>query len=386
MASVPIQPPPSQSSDFSNTTIVLLIGVGGLNLNGTPIPSTETLVVNEYGKEDNIKSITNHLLKIPVKSVEVMDVSISNAKDVISSLGKRVKKDKEDMIVMNLCDGNEEGDGYPGLSVIKYLEDEGVPFTGSRSEFYIETHSKIHLKGLLLDSGVPTSQFVVIEEGNEESCVLEGASMIGWPMILKPSVSYASLAISYSSVVRDLSSALSQISRVHLQTTSPLFLERFLPGREFTVLVTGDTVDTCRVYKAAERVFDQRLPVEQRLLAFDKYWEGCDLEGEGKKKKEEEGAHSFMRYEVAPDEFQDVLQDVAKRAYFACKGTGYGRVDLRTTSTTSAEDVMVLEVNAQCGLGFDKDSSSMAEILIMSGIEPSDFLTGLFETSRNRMV
>ena len=67
-------------------------------------------------------------------------------------------------------------------------------------------------------------------------------------------------------------------------------------------------MDTCRVYKAAERVFDQRLPVEQRLLAFDKYWEGCDLEGEGKKKKEEEGAHSFMRYEVAPDEFQDVLQ------------------------------------------------------------------------------
>jgi D-alanine-D-alanine ligase-like ATP-grasp enzyme len=76
--------------------------------------------------------------------------------------------------------------------------------------------------------------------------------------------------------------------------------------------------------------------------------------------------------------------DVAKRAYLACNGTGYGRVDLRTSTPDSIDDVMVLEVNAQCGLGFEKDSSSLAEILILSQIKPHTFLTDLLETARAR--
>ena len=58
-----------------------------------------------------------------------------------------------------------------------------------------------------------------------------------------------------------------------------IFVERFLGGREFTALCTGDDQLGVLVYQVAERVFNQKLTSRERILAFDKYWDGYDLEG-----------------------------------------------------------------------------------------------------------
>jgi hypothetical protein len=58
-----------------------------------------------------------------------------------------------------------------------------------------------------------------------------------------------------------------------------IFVERFLAGREFTAFVVGDKEHGTRVYPVAERVFNPKLLKYQRILAFDRYWDGYDLNG-----------------------------------------------------------------------------------------------------------
>ncbi|KAG0008398.1 hypothetical protein BGZ80_003495 [Entomortierella chlamydospora] len=245
---------------------------------------------------------------------------------------------------------------------------------------------------------------------------------IGFPMIVKPSISYASINISMSSVVHTPAQLLEQINK-SLSASNPdvvapdrmelsqekereqkehkngvigkaslneknmgigietptVFVERFLAGREFTVLVVGDKDWGIKVFPVAERAFDPKLGKFERILAFDKYWEGYDLEGGHGKEDDEE----LCKYQMANEAWQDQLQEVAKNAYLALRGNGYGRVDIRTLDMDNCEPV-VLEVNANCGLSFEKDSSSMANILIMSDIAPPAFVRDLVDHALHR--
>jgi len=155
-----------------------------------------------------------------------------------------------------------------------------------------------------------------------------------------------------------------------------VFVEKFLAGREFTALVVGDEYWGVRVYPVAERAFDPKLSTYQRMLSFDQYWDGYDLQGG-------QGNEDFCRYEMAQEAWQEPLQQIAKDAYLALGGNGYGRVDIRTVEMENC-DPFVLEVNANCGLSFEKDSSSLANILLMSKVSPPGFVKDLIEHALHR--
>ena len=68
-----------------------------------------------------------------------------------------------------------------------------------------------------------------------------------------------------------------------------------------------------------------------------------------------------------PNDFQG-LQDLARRAYIACGGNSFGRVDIRKRD--SSGKLYVLEVNASCGLG---KGTSSDFILGLAGQSTKDF-------------
>jgi len=100
--------------------------------------------------------------------------------------------------------------------------------------------------------------------------------------------------------------------------TPTVFVEKYLAGLEFTALVIGDKAWGIRVFPVAERAFDPNLGKFERLLSFDQYWDGYDLEGG-------QGNEDFCKYQLANPNWQDHLQQVAKDAYLALDGNGYGR-------------------------------------------------------------
>lgn len=124
----------------------------------------------------------------------------------------------------------------------------------------------------MIKSQVPTLPFVTLSHNPPAKVDLERAKeVVGYPLIIKPSVSYGSMMISTKSVVDGPSQMITYLSETEglKDYKDEIFLESFLAGREFTVLCSGDEKVGVRVYVAAERVFAPNLNEREKILTFD---------------------------------------------------------------------------------------------------------------------
>ena len=267
------------------------------------------------------------------------------------------------VVVFNLCDGIEV-DGYPGIKTVGALEASGLPFTGSDFAFYELTTPKTLMKQRLIEKGVSTSPYVPIA-----TPAIDGpraGAALGYPLIIKPDVSAASFGISIKSVVHNDAACVAQGAVAIAHERDPenyyegVFAERFIPGREFTVFCASDRSEQggVFVYPPVERVFHSALPAHERLLSYDRYWEKYETEAALPDRA------PIYRYEKAPPEWGAALTALARDAYIALDGVGYGRVDIRRDERTG--EFLVLEANCNCGLSTDGETS-VSWILSLSG-------------------
>lgn len=284
------------------------------------------------------------------------------------------------VVVFNLCDGIEV-DGYPGIGTVRALEASGLPFTGADTSFYELTTPKTLMKRRLIARGVPTSPFVVIKDPQTDG--VRAGEQLGYPLIIKPDVSAASFGISLKSVVANHAESVAQagvaLARERDQESyyEGVFAERFIPGREFTVLAASahSAPRGVFVYPAVERVFHPALPAHERLLSYDRYWEKYETEGALPDRA------PIAHYESAPKEWADELATLARDAYLALDGVGYGRVDIRRDERTG--EFLVLEANCNCGLSTDGETS-VSWILRLSGETMPKLLDRIFTDAVTR--
>ena len=262
-------------------------------------------------------------------------------------------EDHPRLVVFNLCDGDEINH-VPGISVIRYLDDVGVPYTGASAEFYRATTSKIDMKHAFDRAGVRTPPWAVIRKKADTAGLFE---RLGAPLMVKPAVSAGSMGITTHSVVSHHDALCEQLNELDKGykgwdlASGGVFVERFIEGREFTALVVG----AGDVHPPVERVFHPSLPSRERFLSYDRLWEVYEREsrvgGEGE---------YLWEYSAAPAELHAPIAALSRAAYDAVGGCGYGRVDLRMSD---AGELFVLEVNAQCGLSEDENQTSIGAIL-----------------------
>ena len=259
-------------------------------------------------------------------------------------------------VVFNLCDGDDTT--YPGISVVQELQTKGVRFTGADAPFYEVSTSKTGMKRLLSEHGVPTAPWAAFT-GDESGFFEEIRAKVGFPCLFKPDVSAGSFGIRKASRVasaKDLADRFAMLrgaSEECQELTSGWFAEAFVTGREFTVLVSGNTrtPQTLMAYTPLEYRFAPDLAQEERFLFYARRYETDAPEGEPER-------YQYGHPELALD---TELRRVALEAYAAVGGRGYARVDLRRDDSTGI--VYVLEVNANCGLGCDPAISTMGAIL-----------------------
>lgn len=275
------------------------------------------------------------------------------------------------VLVFNLCDGYDR-QGMPGLSVPLALEAAGLPFTGAGSRFYSISESKLEMKRRFHEAGVSTAGFAALPESGPVEGVIDA---LGAPVLVKPAGSSASYGISLKSVV----STDEQVAARRDELCSgeyarwlagdTIMAEQFLDGPEYTVLVGGygDGPGPIWALPPAERIFDESIPENERFLSCDRYWGWFDEE------TAPPDGRPFYTHRRAPAEIAPVLEDLARRAYLAVCGHGYGRVDIRGDRRTGGA-LYVLEVNANCGLSGGRESSC-GSILELAGI-PYHHLVG----------
>ncbi len=270
----------------------------------------------------------------------------------------------ENIVVINLCDGDEINNA-PGVNVIKYLKKSGLCFTGADEYFYRITTSKILMKQVFETRDVATSPWEVICDDNTNSKSV--FANLGIPLIVKPAISGGSLGVGINSVVKNCRELKLQYDKLQegyhgwYLADGGVFAEKFIDGPEFTTLIVGNgnTPKDCKVYMPVERVFHSSLPPNERFLSFDRLWEM--YENETPVTNEED----FYNYRTPDSSLVKTICKLSLDAYKAVRGKGYGRIDIRMDKSTGK--MYVLEVNAQCGLSYDENFTSIGAILRLSG-------------------
>jgi D-alanine-D-alanine ligase-like ATP-grasp enzyme len=342
----------------------------------------DRLLATEVGTDEQIAQIQQAIRSCGLPTAKVLQVSLKNTLQIVASLAKQSQLCKSGRLcVLNLCDGTES-DGYPGISVVKALEQANLCFTGAGADFFEITTSKIEMKKFFCSQGVATSPFTIIRSATLEQDLETAATVVGFPMILKLSELYSSIGISDKSVVSSIAEARERFWHMKENYEGNIFVEKFLDGREFTALVCGSYLnpDDIYVYTVPERVFASDLSGKERMLSFDRYYAGYGIDGLSGT------ANRIYEYACSPEALQKSLKKLAKEAFIAVKGTGYGRVDIRSSSMSgdNPKDLFVLEVNSNCGMSFDRESS-LGEILWISKIPACDFMNRILSHAMHRL-
>lgn len=290
-------------------------------------------------------------------------VTCSNYREVIDACVLR--SGPRNPVFFNLCDGDDIHE-VPGLSVVNYLEENNLCFTGANAFFYEATTSKITLKKLFEKHGVSTPPWEIIAE--DGSTVNGIFTRLQAPLIIKPAVSAGSMGVTTHSVVSNEKELLEQLQRLRSGyhgwelSSGGIIAEKFIAGNEYTTFITGHYLHPreATLYTPVERLFNARLPENEKFLSFERLW-GMYADEVPLDEKE-----NLWEYELPDASLMEDIKHTSWNAYVACGGTGYGRVDLRRDSRTGK--LYVLEVNAQCGLSEDENYTSIGAILRYSAL------------------
>jgi D-alanine-D-alanine ligase len=308
-------------------------------------------------------------------------VTVDDYESIIQKI--RIEKDAGEVfpVVMNLCDGDEVN-GTPGVSVVQFLEENDLVYTGSDEHFYRITTSKIPMKKAFDKANVPNAKWRAIKSEKEDLTRI--ITELGSPVIVKPAVSGGSMGVGIKNVVHNTEALRQQVSQMFdgyrgwNLASGGIVAEEFITGPEFTTMVVGSAQfpEHCKVLSPVERVFHASLPDTEKFLSFDRLWEIYEEE------TQMPGEDNFYEYQSPDISLHAAIKKLSLDAYIATGGTGYTRVDIRMDRAT--QKLYVLEVNAQCGLSEDEDYTSIGAILRMSGMRFTELVVEIINDAFRR--
>jgi len=223
-----------------------------------------------------------------------------------------------DVIFLGLHGGQGEDGTIQAL-----LDLTGVPYTGSGHLASALAMDKDLSKRLFRAAGVPTADWVMLRKRAGESTIerppVSSVRALGLPVIVKPSKQGSTVGLS---VVKE-SGQLDTAVKAAFEFDDEVMIERFIPGREFTVGILGDDA----------------LPVGEIIPKHEIYDYECKYT-------------AGMAEEVFPANISDEetarVQSYARKAFAALKLRGYARIDFRLSSVDG--EFYCLEANTLPGM------------------------------------
>ncbi len=230
------------------------------------------------------------------------------------------------------------------------LEMLGIPYTGSKVLAHAISLDKAMTKRVWRDAGLPTPPFQVFRRGDEAV-----APPLAFPLFVKPLHEGTGMGISDDSVVRDEAALHQQVRWVIRTYRQPALVERYLPGREFTVGLIGNARLSDRDRGMAGHngrggLYDYRgfhlFPVLEIDAAVSA---GQGVYNAAAKSYDpgEEGAPLYLCPADVPAELERELKRLAVEAFEAVGALDVGRVDFRLDEIGRPQ---LLEINTLPGL------------------------------------
>ena len=265
-------------------------------------------------------------------------------------------------VFVNLCEGYLEWD-VPSIDVIHALEALDLPYTGPTPLLY--DPSKPLMKYVAHTVGVATPMHAVVDAGaiirtadgddaKVRAALLRDTGHLKYPLFVKPVKAGDSLGVDEHAVVADLAEL--QAQALHLADEYPeLLVEEYIDGREFTVLVVGET--------AAKGHGTALAPIEYVFPPGFRYKSYALKTSE---------LHPEANIRVSDEALVAKLRDAAERLFAGFAAVGYARMDFRMDA---AGTIHFLEVNFTCSVFYAEGSEGSADhILKLDGIGQAGFL------------
>ena len=237
----------------------------------------------------------------------------------------------------------------------------GVPYTGSNYLTLGLCLDKVKTKQLLIANGLPTADFIVIEEKIDENIDLK---KLKFPMIVKPSREDGSIGIKADSVVDNKKELINKVNEVLKIYKQPILVEEFIQGREIYVGILGR--DDLNVLPLSEIQFT--LPEgKKHFLPYEAKWE-------------EDSVYYTGTTPACPakidKELEEKLRSLAKKAYKLFNLRDYGRVDFRIDKEGRP---FILEVNPNPDISRNAGLANMAKA---NNISYEDLIFSIIKNSK----
>jgi len=223
------------------------------------------------------------------------------------------------------------------------LEMLGIPYTGSKVLAHAISLDKAMTKRIWRDAGLPTSPFQVFQ-GHDQ--MLD--PQLAFPLFVKPLHEGTGMGINADSIVHSEADLRRQVRWILETYRQPALVERYLPGREFTVGLIGNR-RTGRLWRW-DHLYDERgyhvfpvLEIDAQVGAGHGLYNAASKAyspGEG-------GAPLYLCPADIPASLETRLKQLALEAFEAVGALDLGRVDFRLGDDGQP---YLLEINTLPGL------------------------------------
>jgi D-alanine-D-alanine ligase len=244
-------------------------------------------------------------------------------------------------ICFNIAEGHR-GDARES-QVPALLEMLGIPYTGSKILAHAISLDKAMAKRVWRDCGLPTAPFQVFHHGDEPL-----DRQLTFPLFVKPLCEGTGMGINGRSVVHDDAELREQACWVIQTYRQPALVEGYLPGREFTVGLIGNTLAPGE--RRGNGLYDERGFHVFPILEIDTTVGAVQGLYNTEAKSYYPGEESAPRYtcpaDISPD-LEAELKRLAVAAFEAIGALDVSRVDFRLGADGQP---YLMEINTLPGL------------------------------------
>jgi D-alanine-D-alanine ligase len=244
------------------------------------------------------------------------------------------------------------------------LDTFAIPYTGSKTDSIYRTSNKLCSKEWLNINGIPTPEYVTLEDKNS------WASFIKGDYIIKSVWEHASIGLNDQSIIspRSYSELIEEMARRKNFLGGQCFAERYIEGREFNLSMLAG-FDSPEVLPPAEIRFESYIGGKRKIVGYEAKWNQDSFE-----------YHNTVRSFDFTDHDLPLLQHLKELSIVCWKIfniKGYCRVDFRVDNKNQP---WVLEINANPCIS--PDAGFMAAAW-HAGLKAEDVIKRIINDSNN---
>lgn len=296
----------------------------------------------EFDKEETVVALENELIHLGYETVR-----IGNVFELVEKLAAGERWD----MVFNIAEGLY-GDGRESV-VPALLDQYRIPYVFSGPVVMGVSLNKYLTRLVVAAAGVPVCPGIIAVSAAN----LDDLSSLEFPLFVKPVAEGTGKGITSRNVVRDRDSLIRLVTELLDIYKQPVLIEEYLPGREFTVGVTGHGA-AAKVTGGMEVICRDNLPYSVEV---------------------KENYENYVKYRVYDEDMKAECDAVALGAWRALGAVDAGRVDMKADRHGR---MCFIEANPLAGL--NPVHSDLPMLSRMNGLQFSTLMEMIMNSARKR--